>query len=262
MKIIQYYKNVYMARYILIGLVRQDLRNKYRRSMLGMAWSLVTPLGMAVIIGSVYSILLGQHISRFILFMFSGLLPWIFFATSAQGGLHAFISAEGYIKQTQTPIGIFPIRVTLGAFVHLVYALAAFYLVTLLVSPDKFNFRMLLVFPALCIWLIFSMAITNLTAIINLYLRDFAPLQNLLLQALFYVTPIAYPAEILKAKKYAWIYSCNPLYYMLEIIRKPLLGESTPELRVWIIAVCIAGVLYLAGLVLVIRTGRNVAFEL
>ncbi|QIB27583.1 ABC transporter permease [Caloranaerobacter azorensis] len=256
----QYFKNIYRARYILFSLVRQDLKNKYRNSLLGIAWSLLTPLGLVTIIGFVFSVVLGQPIKEFIPFLFSGLMPWFFIVESASGGTVAFIVAEGYIKQTQTPVEIFPIRVSLGAFINLIYSLLAFFIVYLFISFEKFNLNMFMIIPALMIWLILGISLSTIAAIINTYIRDYAHLQSLVLQGLFYATPIMFPPEMLKARNFSWIYMWNPFYYMMEIIRKPLLGDKIPELFIWIVALLFTLILFIIAVILMTRINRKITF--
>lgn len=257
-----YFKDVYEARYILTNLVRQDLKNKYRNSILGVGWSLLTPLGLVGIIGLVYSQVLGQPIKEFVPFLFSGLIPWLFLVQSSEGGAGSFINAEGYIKQTQVTINIFPIRVALVAFVQLLYSILAFVIMAMLIDINLININSLLVIPALCIWLLFSASIATLTGLINTFIRDFQPLQSLILQALFYATPILYPADFLEGSKVEWIYKYNPVYYLVELLRRPLLGEKIPDPTIWIVPLVVVFLLIIISLLTIRKIGRKITFRL
>jgi ABC-type polysaccharide/polyol phosphate export permease len=259
---LNFFQNIVKARYILLSLVKQDLKNKYRNSLIGVGWSLLTPLGLVLIIGTVFSKVLGQPMRDFIPFLFSGLIPWLYLVQCAEGGTIAFISAEGYIKQTQTPIEIFPVRVCLVAFVNLIYSLIAYFIIYLFIEPDKFNFNMLFLIASLIIWIILGISLSTLSGIINTYIRDFAPLQSLALQGLFYATPIMYPANILKKSHFEWIYKWNPFYYLIEIIRKPMLGEPINAMNVWGIAICFVVFLFVLSILTLSKVGRNITFRL
>ena len=89
-------KSLFEFRFVLLSLVRQDLKNKYRNSILGIGWSLLYPLGLVAIIGVVYSQLMGQPLRDFIPYLFSGLIPWMFITQCADGGTMTFLNAEGY----------------------------------------------------------------------------------------------------------------------------------------------------------------------
>ncbi|GAB2669990.1 ABC transporter permease [Paenibacillus thermoaerophilus] len=258
----KFFNRIYNSRYILLSLVRQDLKNKYRNSVLGIGWSLLSPLGLVLIIGTVFSQVLGQPLDEFLPFLFSGLIPWIFIVSCADGGTGAFISAEGYIKQTQTPLEVFPVRVTLGAFVNLLFSLSALLIMYLFLWIDRFSVVMLFIPISLFIWLLFGVALSIMSSIINTYFRDFAPLQSLLLQGFFYATPIMFPADILKKGNAEWVYIWNPIYYLIEIIRKPLLGTQIPPLETWLIAIGFVVFLFSVSIAVLSRIGRQIMFRL
>ena len=91
----EYFNGIWHDRYILISLVNRDLITKYRRSILGVAWTILTPLGLVLIIGSVYSIIFGTDPKEFIPVLFAGLNPWIFLNATADAGTGVFLGAEG-----------------------------------------------------------------------------------------------------------------------------------------------------------------------
>ncbi|WP_052947398.1 ABC transporter permease [Aneurinibacillus tyrosinisolvens] len=257
-----FFKNVFRARHILFSLVNQDLKNKYRNSFFGIGWSLLTPLGLVLIIGLVFSQVLKQPIKDFVPFLFSGLIPWLYLVQCADGGTAAFISGQGYIKQTQTPIEIFPIRVVLTSFVQLLYSLAAFFIMYLFISPENFNTNMFFVIISLPIWLLAGIGLATISAIINTYIRDYSHLQSLIIQGLFYATPIMYPVSLLEKSKYRWIYEWNPIHYLIEIIREPLLGKKMPDLSIWLSAVGFVFLILFIGVLSIGKIGRKITFRL
>lgn len=258
----RYFKNIIKGRYILISLVSKDIKNRYRKTMLGVAWSLLTPLGLVLIIGFVFSAVLNVPLKSFIPHVFSGLMPWLFITGCAQGGTNAFISAQGYIKQTQTPVEIFPIRVALVEFINLLFSLVAFFVIYLFISPEKFNAIMLLTIPALLIWLLFGVAVATISAIINTYIRDYAPLQSLLLQGLFYATPIMWTPDLIANTKISFIYKLNPIYYMMEVIRNPLLGNMMSNNIPWTVALSITLIFCILAIYLMTLIGRKITFKI
>ncbi|WP_181586743.1 ABC transporter permease [Paenibacillus taichungensis] len=258
----KYFKNLYEARYILLSLTRQDLKNKYRNSLLGVAWNFFSPLGIVLIIGLVYSVVFNTPLKELVPYLFSGLLPWIFFTSSAEGGALSFLSSQGYIKQTQVPIEIFPLRASIVNFVNLLISLAAFFLLYIFIDPGSFGFNMLYIFPALIIWLLFCSAWATISSIVNLYIRDFQPLQSLVLQGFFYLSPIIYKPEMMDSRNFQWVYLLNPFYYFLEIIRWPLLGKNIPGWRTWMICIIITLLLIQVSIILINKIGRKITFRL
>lgn len=255
-----YFLDIFSARYILGSLVKRDLVSRYRRSFFGVAWTLLTPLGTVTVIGGVYSIIFNAPFHSFIPLLFAALMPWFFISQCAEGGTMSFIGAEGFITQTRTPIEIFPVRTAVGSLVNLLISMSAFFLVYAFINPLGINWNTLYIIPGFFILLIFGTALANITSLINVYIRDFAPLLSLIMQALFYITPVIYPIEIMKERGFESIYLYNPFYYLIEIIRQPALG-GPPSLNTWTIAISISVLTFVISVIAVKKVGRKIVFK-
>lgn len=256
-----YFSEIWNNRYILFSLVQRDLQMKYRRSKLGVAWSILMPLGLAVIVGAVYAILFGTSPAVLIPLIFASINPWTFMSGSADAATMCFPAAEGYIKQSTVSAVIFPLRTVLTAFVNLLYSVITFFAIYLFMNPDSFGPVMLLCIPGLVIVFLFALGLANLTSVVNLHVRDFAPMQSLIFQGLFYATPIIYDAQMLADRGYAIAYEINPFYYMLEVVRKPMLG-AIPDARCYLIAVVIAVAVFLLGIRTQVRYRHKIVYLL
>lgn len=258
----KYFSGIYENRFILSSLINVDLQSKYRRSALGVLWSIITPLGLSIIIGSVYSIIFGSDPKIFIPMLFAGLNPWIFLSGSADGGTYAFISAEGYIKQTTTNVQIFPVRVVTVNFINLLYSIIAFFSVYLFLQPNNFSPKMLMVIPGLIIEYFFAVGLANISSIINLKIRDFQPFQSLLFQGLFYATPVIFDSAMLDEKGFELVYKLNPFYYMLSVVKLPMLGEKLPTFTEYLIASGLAAIVFCFGVFLIMKNKKKIAYQL
>lgn len=248
-------------KYILGSLIQRDLQMKYRRSKLGVAWCILTPLGLAIVVGTVYSILFQTAPQILIPLIFASINPWIFMSGTADGATMAFPAAEGYIKQSTVAAQIFPLRTCATNFVTLLYSILTFFAIYLFMEPEKFGPTMLLVVPGLAIMFLFALGLANITSVINLYLRDFAPFQSLVFQGLFYATPIIYDARSMADKGFSIVYEINPFYYMLEIVRTPMMG-SIPPIKYYLIALIITLVVFIIGLVVQMAAKKEIAYIL
>lgn len=258
----EYVNGIIQNRYILFSLVNRDLIQKYRRSVLGIAWSIITPLGLAIIIGGIYSVLFATDPQVLIPLLFAGINPWTFLSGTADGGTFAFISAEGYIKQSTVSAQIFPLRTTMTNFVTLLYSILAFYGIYIFMQPRLFGVKMLMVFPGLLIIFIFAWALANISSIVTLNLRDFQPFQSLILQGMFYITPIIYPVEMIAQRGGDWVYKFNPFYYMLEVVRMPMIGKELPSIGMYLIAILISGITYIFSVILIMKNMKSIAYKL
>lgn len=234
---------------------------KYRHSRLGVVWSVLTPLGLAIIVGGVYSILFGTSPRTLIPLIFASINPWVFMSGTADGATMAFPAAEGYIKQSTVSPQIFPMRTAITNFVTLLYSIITFFGIYLFMEPERFSPIMLLCIPGLAIMFLFTLGLANLTSVINLFIRDYAPFQSLLFQGLFYATPIIFDAQILADKGYAIVYQINPFYYMLEVVRRPMLG-TIPSATCYLVASLIAITFFVVGVFVQMRTRKEIAYML
>lgn len=257
-----YFQGIWKNRFVLISLVKQDLHMKYNRSVLGIAWSIATPVGLAIIIGLIYSIIFGTDPRSFIPILFAGINPWTFFVNSADGGTSAYISAEGYIKQTTVSPQIYPLRGVMVAFVNLLFSIAAFFAIYLVLAPQNFSLTMLMVFPGLIIAFFAGTAMANISSAINLYIRDYQPFQSLVLQGLFYVTPIIFTTDMLSEKGFSLLYKINPFFYLIEVVRTPMLGRGIPSIEVYAVGIGMTILLYMVSIIVTMKTCKGLALKL
>lgn len=260
--IVEYFRGIWRDRFILTSLVNKDLQIKYNRSKLGIAWAILTPLGLVLIIGGVYSIIFGTDPKEFIPSLFAGLTPWLFLSGNADAGTMAFIGAEGYLKQTTVNAQIFPLRVTLVNFVNFLYSFLAFFAIYLFLQPDSFSAKMLLCLPGVLLLLVFSLGIANLAAVANLNVRDYQPLQSLIIQGLFYATPIIYQTSMLEEKGFGLVYQLNPFYYLIELVRTPAQGRGIPSAETYWIALAVALCTFLWSVIVVMCGKKDVPLKL
>ena len=136
----------------------------------------------------------------------------------------------------------------------------AFYVLYLVLQPQAFGAEMLMVVPGLLIMFVFCWGFAQIASVANLYIRDYQPLQSLALQAFFYITPIIYrPAQL--GEKLAFIYQFNPFYYVLEVVKQPLLGNMV-SWETYLIAIAITAVIFAVGTAMVNRCRWKINFKL
>lgn len=128
-------------------------------------------------------------------------------------------------------------------------------------NPELFGPVMLMCVPGLAIIFTFALGLADLTSVANLYVRDYAPMQGLIFQGLFYATPIIFDAQNLADRGFSYVYEINPFYYMLEVVRRPMLG-SMPSLRCYLVAIAIAVTVLILGIVVQIRSRKKIVYML
>jgi lipopolysaccharide transport system permease protein len=225
-----YCRRVFRLRYFWLALVRTDLRNRYRRSFLGIAWSLGRPLGMTVVLSAVFTNAFNLSVREYAPFLFLGIALWQFLVESMVAGCQAFKLGATYIRQQPLPLAIFPLRTVLGAAAHTGLALAVAVLLTACCLGLPPAPVLLSAVPGLVILFLLGLALATLLGILHTHYPDTRHLLDITLQALFYLTPVMYrPDTFADRNRLAWLITWNPLTAVLELVRRPLLAGQYPE---------------------------------
>src|SRR5438132_1529823 len=119
----EYVAAVWRCRYFWITLVKMDLRTRYRRSLLGMGWSLLHPIAMTAILCTVFHTMMKLPVREYAPYLMAGLATWNFILSAALSGCQCFFQGESYIRQYPAPFAIYPLRTALGGTVHFLLAM-------------------------------------------------------------------------------------------------------------------------------------------
>lgn len=259
---LHYASAMWDCRYFWLTLVRNDLRTRYRRSFLGLAWSLLNPIAMTTVICVVFHRLFQQDVRQFAPFLMVGLCFWTYLTTSVLQGCQSFYTAEAYIRQQPLPVAIYPLRVILGGGFHFALAL----LVAIALTWGFQGLRNLSVLPALlpalALLMIFVWSLAILFAFAHVYFPDTQYLAEVGLQILFYLTPILYPTDMLIARGHGWLAWANPLSSLLALLREPIVVGQLPSQAHVVVAVALVSCTWLAAVSVLSRLQRTLIFHL
>jgi lipopolysaccharide transport system permease protein len=228
-----------------MALVRIDLKNRYRRSVIGVGWSLLHPILMTIVLCTVFSQLFEMPIKTYAPFLMSGLVFWIYITAAMSQGCHCFIQGEPYIRQHPAPLAIYPLRTVLGGGIHFLMGMAVVLILAGLFIGFSNPVALVSLVPTLLLMFIFGWSLAILMGVMNVLFQDCQHLVEVLIQVLFYVTPIMYTPEMLETRGLNWVVYLNPIAIMLELLRKPILDGEMPSALAYgqgLIAVSIAAV--------------------
>ncbi len=222
-------------------LARLDLVRRYTATMLGLAWAVLSPLLMAVVIGVVFARLFGVELRTFLPYLFLNLTLWNFFLACLDGGAIAFLAAEGYIKQIpRVSLFTYPLRMIFSAFITLLLGLVAASMVALFFG-GAIDLAWLCIVPGLLLWFLFGFSIACIVLLEHPGRRDFQYIQTVAVPALFYATPVMFPANLLVSHGLSWMLTYNPIYHLMVVVRLPMLSGQVPPLPHYVAAVATVG---------------------
>jgi lipopolysaccharide transport system permease protein len=261
---VAYLYGIWKCRYFWLMLVKNDLRQRYRRSLLGMGWSLILPVAMTCIICFVFrSILMhGEGIAHYGAHVLAGLACWSFILTSTLQGCQCLYVGEAYIRQFPAPMAIYPLRTALAAAFQFLIAISIVMVFCWIIN----GFGNLLVLPVVLLSFVLLFIVTWSLAVLagfaNVYLQDTQHLCEVGFQILFYMTPIIYPESILKDQNLSWVADFNPVRALIDLVRKPILTGELPALSTWVIALLTTTVLASLATYTLTRLQKRVIFAL
>jgi ABC-type polysaccharide/polyol phosphate export permease len=242
-----YFGAIWTSRYFWLSLVRMDLRARYRGSVLGIGWSLLHPIGMTVILCTVFTRLFQQETNIFVPYVFAGLTFWNYWIAVAAQGCHSFFAAEAYIRQFPAPMAIYPLRTMLASAFHFAIGLLLVFGVTAWFQGTVHLMALVTLLPNVIILLAFGWGVALLFGLATVRFRDTKHLTEICLQAWFYLTPVMYPKDLLKSELLKTItMKLNPLMPFLDILREPIVYGRAASLATYGTASLI--VLVLGGL--------------
>jgi ABC-type polysaccharide/polyol phosphate export permease len=259
----EYAAELWKLRYFWLSLVRVDLRNRYRKSVLGLGWSLLKPIGMTAVICVIFTTVFRADLLQFAPFVLIGMTFWGFVTETVLGGCSAFYSGEGYLRQAKLPLAIFPLRVALGAGFHFAVMVPIILLAVLWSRGFPSPLAILSLISALVLLFIVGWSLSILSGLVTVAFPDMRHILELTLQIVFYLTPIIYPPEVLAQQRFgAWILDLNPFSHLLSLVRTPLLEAVPPSAVSFAIGLGFATVLAGLSVFGLTRTEKRLIFWL
>lgn len=215
-------------RYLLINLVKRDIKVRYRRSVLGLLWTVLNPLLMMVVITVVFSTLFKQNIENFPIYYLTGSLLFSFNSETTSNALYSIISSASLMKKVYIPKYLFPISKVVSGLVNLGFSLIAMFIVMIVLDVEFKPTLLLIPIPIMYIFL-FSTGLGMVLAALTVYFRDIAHFYGVFVMAWTYLTPIFYPETILPpiALKLQWI---NPMYHYIQYLRDLVIYGNVPSM--------------------------------
>ena len=211
-------------RFILSELVKKGIRLKYRRSYLGILWSLLEPLLTMIVLTIVFGTLMGEHDKAFPVYILSGRLLYGFFAQSTTAALKSIRANSSIIKKVYVPKILYPLSSILFNYIIFLISLLVLALVSLVLGVYP-TFYLLQAIVPLVVLLMLSLGCGLILSTIGVFFRDMEYLWTFALMLIMYTCAIFYRAGRLLGSKWAFVLKCNPLYCVIDNFRSAIFGE-------------------------------------
>ena len=214
----------------------QDVKQRYRRSILGPWWITINMAIFISAMGVIFGRVLSQSATNYIPFFTAGFLLWSFISGSIIESTELFKSHSGFIKQMRLPLNLYVFKFFTKNIIVFFHNFVVYLFVALIFKVVP-GFSVLLAIPGLVLMWINLYWICLFVALISTRYRDMVPIINSTMQLMFFVTPVSWMPKLVGENSI--IIKWNPFVYFIEVVRQPLLGDIPPY-HYWVVNCSIA----------------------
>jgi ABC-2 type transport system permease protein/lipopolysaccharide transport system permease protein len=236
-----------------------DIKQRYRRSLIGPFWITLSVAIFVAGLGVVYSALFHMPTQEYLPYLAIGMIVWMLIANLIGEGCNTFIAAEGAIKQVPIPISVHIFRMVWRNVIIFFHNIVIYIIMILPFNIDV-NIRSIMAIFGLVSIALNGIGFGIILGLLSARFRDIPPIITNLVQLVFFTTPILWRAETLPAER-AWVVDVNPFSYLVESVRQPLLGHEY-SIGSWSITCAFTAVNLSVALIMYVRFRARIAYWL
>ncbi len=236
-------REIYEYRQMIFGLVKRDLRGRYKGSILGFLWTFLNPLLQLLVYTFLFYTILRNNIDKYYLHLFVALVPWMFFASSVQAGAGCVLNQSGMITKIYFPREVLPIAHVTSQFVNMLYTFIVVLAVVFLSGVWPGVGALLQLPVIMLIEYCLALGLTLFVSAVTVYFRDLEYIIGILMMAWQFLCPIVYSIDLVwnLSENNPWIlqvYMLNPMTPIVLAFRDILYyGKSADLSTLWLAAV-------------------------
>ena len=257
----EYIGKIYASRFFWLHLAKLELKNKFRRSKLGILWIFVNPLCLTIIMSVVFAVAFHQNVLTYAPYILSGLLAWDVFTQSFVAASGSIIQNDPFIRQFNHPITIYTLKSALVITISFLLSVISLCIWELISNPAYLLIGVATLPLTTFLMFFLSWSATTISSYLCTKYRDYPQMMSLIMQALWYVSPVFLQESIFRSNKilFMW-FSANPITHVLNLLRKPFLFGVFPSIADYVISLAL--ILILASLAIYInkKNERDIIF--
>ena len=206
----------YHHKFLIYNILSRNLKLKYRKSYLGFLWTVLVPGANALVYYFVFHAVMHVQIPNHLLFLFSGMLPWVFYQSSIVQAMESLLANHRLLNKVPIPPHIFPLGDVLTSYLNFLLSLPVLILIQfLMIGFHPLSILILLFFSTLLLLQVYCVGL--ILSYIFIFMRDIRHIISIVLQIWFYLTPIVYTVEMIP-EKYKFILYLNPVAFIFNAI--------------------------------------------
>ena len=256
------FKDLYNYRELLKTSVKKDIGGKYKHSFLGVLWSFINPLLQILVYALIFPLVMkdGGSYKDYTVFMVCGLIPWAYFTTVINRASFIMIENGNILKKVYFPRSILPLSLVTSETIN--FLVSCIIILAFIVIKGFGISKFILFFPlVLLIQYVLLLGIALIFSAVTVYMRDIQHFIGVVLQLLFYATPIVYSIDTIP-ENFRWILKWNPMTYIIEGYRAIFYNQTMPDLKSLGVLGIISIIILIVGYLLFNKLQKRFAEEL
>ena len=232
-------------RFLFEELVKRDFKAKYKRTVLGMVWSVLSPLLMLTVMAIIFGNFFGRNIEHYIIYLFSGQIVFNYFSEATNEGMQALVSNSSIFTKINVPKYLFLFSKNVSALINFGIILVI-YFGFVAFEGISFTWQFLfLIYPVICL-IIMNLGIGLILSALYIFFKDIQYLYRLFTQVVMYGSAIFYNIDIMPQHLQTLFY-CNPIFVCITYFRSIVLHSTIPDLRLHLLLAGYALLLFVIG---------------
>jgi ABC-2 type transport system permease protein len=243
---------------LALTLVSRELTVRYKRSTIGLLWTMLQPLLAMLVLHMVFSSIFRFELDNYPVYVLAGLLFWNFFSQSIVSSMNSLRGNAGLLKKLPVPHAIFPIATVVAGVVNLVLALVPLFAI-LIVTGHPLTPALFFLPVSIAIATLFTLGAGLLLSPLAVFFYDVVEVVGVVMALALYLTPVMYPMTILP-ERFRWLVRFNPVRSILEIFRDPIYYGKIPPLSHLSVATAVALAVFVLGYYSFRRSAPRIPF--
>ena len=255
-------REIFNYHHLVWQLVRRDILTRYKRSFLGVAWTMLNPLGMMLVWTIAFSqFFKSSSLPSYPAYVLSGLLAWTFFSQTTTAAMVNLIWGGGLLNRIYIPRVSFALAAMGTGLVNIFLSLIPLFVV-MLFTGMQIHWSFLFIPVSILVICAFALGVGLLISTWAVFFPDIQEMYQIVLVAWMFLTPIMYPEEILPEAYRVYITTLNPMYHMVKLFRIPTYYGRLPTLMEFLVPLMIALLTLTIGWVVFARKSDEFAYRI
>ena len=254
-------RDTYRYRWVVYYFVYSFQKHRYRKSFLGYFWSVLAPLVQNLVVGFVFYSLFRFDIPNYLVYLFSGIALFNFLSAGINGSPAVFINNENFIKRIHVPKLTYVLQIVLLETVNFLLILVSLLILGLAFRQIVPTLQYLFLPVPVILIMLLLIGVACVLGVMTVYFRDLAIIIPVVIQTLFFLTPVIYPITLLPAYLQK-IVRFNPLYWYVRLFREPLYAGALPSWHLIFVCTVLSVSSCIFGLWILKRYDNRIVFRL